>query len=47
MAFITAIFKGYISGFEPLVMNWVETHTRLSHSLNFIVRNLAQSFSYR
>jgi SAM-dependent methyltransferase len=44
---LTAIFKGYISGFEPLVMNRVETHTQLSHSLNFIVRNLARIFSYR
>jgi SAM-dependent methyltransferase len=44
---LTVIFKGYITGFEPLTMCKLERHTRMSHSLNFIVRNLARIFSYR
>lgn len=44
---LVAVFKGYVSGFEPLVMYKLENHDRMAHSLNFVVRNLARVFSYR
>ncbi|HEX9318054.1 MAG TPA: class I SAM-dependent methyltransferase [Nitrososphaeraceae archaeon] len=44
---LTALFTGYISGFEPLVINKLEKKDRVAYSLNFMVRNLARIFSYR
>jgi len=44
---LTVIFKGYVSGFEPLIMDKLERRTMLSRSLNLTVRNLSRIFSYR
>jgi SAM-dependent methyltransferase len=44
---LTVIFKGYVGGFEPLIMDKLERHTWLSHSLNVTVRNLSRIFSYK
>jgi SAM-dependent methyltransferase len=44
---LAAIFKGYISGFEPLVMNKLEKKDRTAYLLNFIVRKLVLMFSHK
>jgi SAM-dependent methyltransferase len=44
---LNPIFKGYITGFEPLVMIRREKKSVLSYSLNVIVFGLMLIFSYR
>jgi SAM-dependent methyltransferase len=44
---LTYLFKGYISGFEPLVMKRLENNNLLACSLYFIVKKLTRILSHR
>lgn len=44
---LTCIFKGYIGGFEPLVMNKLEKSSFLARLLNLLVKILVGTFSFR
>jgi SAM-dependent methyltransferase len=44
---VTPIFKGYIGGFEPLVMKKMDVRTPLNLFLSIIVKGLMVIFSFR
>ena len=41
------LFKGYIGGFEPKIMQKIEKNNLTNHFLNFIVRKLVMIFSFQ
>ena len=44
---LTPLFKGYIGGFEPKVMQKIEKNNLTNRFLNFIVRRLVLIFSFQ